>query len=87
MTILTISEKGQVTVPARVRRALGFKPGGSVEVEIVDDALLMRPARSIRSVRGFFAGIGVKKAGEDWDQIRRETERTVAAEVAGEGFR
>ena len=87
MTILTISEKGQVTVPARVRRALGFMPGGSVEVVIVDDALLMRPARSIRSVRGFFAGIGAGKAVADWDQIRRETERTVAAEVAGEGFR
>jgi antitoxin PrlF len=38
----TISTKGQVTVPADVRRRLGLRPGTVVTFEIRDNGVLMR---------------------------------------------
>jgi AbrB family looped-hinge helix DNA binding protein len=84
MTILTVSDKGQITVPARDRRALGIKPGDSVEIEVVEDALIVRPIRSIRSVRGFFAEVAAQRPTGEWEEVRGKTERSVAKEVADE---
>jgi P2-related tail formation protein len=47
-------------------------------------AIILRPARTIRSVRGVF--LPMKEAGraQDWEAIRTQTERRVAEETAGE---
>jgi AbrB family looped-hinge helix DNA binding protein len=58
MTVTTITSKGQVTIPKRVRDALGLKPGSKVQIDIAQsgEATIRRagkPARSqFAAVRG-----------------------------------
>jgi AbrB family looped-hinge helix DNA binding protein len=39
----TVTSKGQVTIPKRVRDVSGVKPGKSVVVEYVDGKVVVRP--------------------------------------------
>lgn len=41
---LTISKRGQITLPAELRKEMGFKPGSTVIAEIRDNELVLRPA-------------------------------------------
>jgi AbrB family looped-hinge helix DNA binding protein len=43
----TITAKGQVTIPKRVRDAMGAKPGTKVTVEYADGGAIIRPVRKI----------------------------------------
>lgn len=43
---LTLSSKGQVVLPAPVRRRLRLKPRAKLELEERDGGLFLRPARS-----------------------------------------
>jgi antitoxin PrlF len=43
-TILTLSERGVVTLPAKLRQALGLKPDDQLIAETTPDGLLLRPA-------------------------------------------
>ena len=43
--IATVTSKGQVTVPAEVRRHLGIKPGATVAFVIDGDEVRVRPPR------------------------------------------
>jgi len=45
--ILTISSRGVVTLPARLRRALGLRPQDQLIAETVADGLLLRPALTL----------------------------------------
>jgi AbrB family looped-hinge helix DNA binding protein len=87
MKIVAISDKGQVTLPVEVRRRLDLQPGSRMEVEIKGDSLLLRPMKSLRSLKGFFAAATPAAREDSWDKVRRETERRVAREVAGEDRR
>lgn len=57
---MTVTEKGQVTIPIEIRRELGILPDTEVEFEVVGDAVLIRRARGtgrrgralIRRLRG-----------------------------------
>lgn len=42
---VTLTSKGQLTLPKAVRDALGLKPGHRLEVEILPDDLRTRPIR------------------------------------------
>ncbi len=49
----TVTQRGQVTLPARVRRILGVKPREKVTFEIDGDNVRIVPARfTVESVRG-----------------------------------
>lgn len=43
-TTLTISGRGVITLPAKLRRALGLKPDDLLIAEITSEGLLLRPA-------------------------------------------
>ena len=54
--VATITQRGQVTVPAEVRRLLGLKPRGKVAFAIDEGVVRLTPARftletAYRSVR------------------------------------
>ncbi|HPS78919.1 MAG TPA: AbrB/MazE/SpoVT family DNA-binding domain-containing protein [Thermoanaerobaculaceae bacterium] len=57
---MTVTEKGQVTIPIEIRRKLGILPDTEVEFEVVGDAVVIRKARGadrrgqalIRRLRG-----------------------------------
>ena len=86
MTMARISEKGQITLPAKARKKLGMTPKSQVEIEIREKDILVKPARSIRDVRGAFKDLlGDKRF--DWETERSEMERIVAEEVVREDQR
>ena len=41
---LTVSDRGVVTLPAKLRQALGIKPNDQVIAETTPEGLLLRPA-------------------------------------------
>lgn len=44
MENLIVSARGQLTLPAKLRKRLGIEPGGVVVAEERDGALILRPA-------------------------------------------
>jgi antitoxin PrlF len=56
MASATVTSKGQITIPAKVRKALGLDPGDRVEfVEIGKQEFSMVPATgSVRELKGLF---------------------------------
>ena len=42
--VLTVSSRGQITLPAEMRRHLGIAPGGAVIVEDCGSELRLKPA-------------------------------------------
>lgn len=72
----TISSKGQITVPQRVRERLGLSAGDRVEFVIEGDRTLIRPAREsvnrfekYRGALGKFPG-GVKGINNWIEELR-----------------
>lgn len=41
---IVVSERGQITLPAALRKKLGIEPGAVVQIEERDGGLLLRPA-------------------------------------------
>lgn len=58
----TISEKGQIVIPASLCRQFGLKKGDRLAIEAVDGAILLRPVpcRPLLAMGG-----SLKKAGEE----------------------
>jgi antitoxin PrlF len=52
MSIATISSKGQITLPAEARRAIGVAAGDRVMVRVVDGAILVERVADFLSLRG-----------------------------------
>ncbi len=47
--LLTLSSKGQLVIPARLRQLLGLNPGDRLELTVEPDGLLLKPHSSARS--------------------------------------
>jgi AbrB family looped-hinge helix DNA binding protein len=82
-----MTRKGQITVPAEVRRLFGLKQGDRVAV-VIEDAdeprVALRPARSVAErTFGLFATGGPPA---DLDELRRRFEEEYGAETADEGL-
>ena len=85
MTTARISDKGQITIPANLRRQFGMAAKTRVEIEPRDEGLLIKRVKSISELSGIFHEYAEGKT-TDWDAIREEAMRVVAKEVAREGL-
>ncbi|EGV17880.1 AbrB/MazE/SpoVT family DNA-binding domain-containing protein [Thiocapsa marina] len=47
MPTVTVSDKGQVVIPAAIRRRLGLVPGSKLDFELEGDGIRVRPLKSI----------------------------------------
>lgn len=83
MITAQVSDKGQITIPADVRRKLGLKAKSRVSIEVVGLEVYIRPMKSVAELSGIFRDYAKGKTS-DRNQIREETARLVAEEVAGE---
>jgi AbrB family looped-hinge helix DNA binding protein len=83
VTIAKISNKGQITLPAAIRRTLRLKAQSQVTVEVRDDEIVLRPLKSILDLEGIFHAYA-RPGKPSWEEERREMERAVAEHVAGE---
>lgn len=43
-TIISITDRGNITLPAKMRKILGIKPNSQIIAEVTDEGLLLRPA-------------------------------------------
>ncbi len=73
MSLATVSSKGQITLPAKLRAKLGINSKDKVQFIIRDDEIIIKPLRSFRELRGTIA---VKKGDG-----RKATEEAVSAHV------
>jgi AbrB family looped-hinge helix DNA binding protein len=83
MTTVNISDKGQITVPAAMRRRLGLRAHSRVTLELREDELVLRPVKTISEVAGIFREQARGKRAS-WEKVRRQVTEAVAREVAGE---
>ena len=83
MPTVRLSEKGQITLPAALRRKLHLRPHTQLDVTESDGGLVLKPVRSISDLAGIFAD-AAKGRSNDWDEIRAYTERAVAEEAMRE---
>ena len=85
MKTLQVSDKGQITLPAEMRKRFGLNGRSRVHAEVNDKGILIVPARSVREVRGIFRE-AAKNVPDDWEAARSEAEKAVAEKVASEGL-
>ncbi len=70
----TITSKGQITVPAKVRRLLGLKAGDQVEFRLREDGVV-ELVPQVGDIRAIFGLLKPKVRGvsvEDMDRAVRE---------------
>jgi AbrB family looped-hinge helix DNA binding protein len=72
--ITKVRDKGQITIPAEVRRAARLEDGQLVEVELVEDGILLRPQKVIDATQAWFWTPAWQ------DSIRRSVEQIEAGE-------
>ncbi len=78
----TVTQKGQVTIPAEIRSRFGIKPRDKVVFEVEGDAVRMRPLTS-KILRGYGA-VAPHQQPEDFASLRQSFEQGVAEEAAAE---
>jgi AbrB family looped-hinge helix DNA binding protein len=68
-----MSSKGQLVIPAKLRKELGLKPGVRVVIKKQGKGLHIEPNsyEAVKSLRGKYAGMGLE---ESFYQDRREDE-------------
>jgi len=84
-----VTRKGQITLPAEIRRSLGIEEGDRVAVSLIengDDAprqAIVRPVRSVAEMT--FGAVTPRKRPEDFEELRRHFEEGVADESISDG--
>jgi AbrB family looped-hinge helix DNA binding protein len=84
-TLVTVSSKGQLVIPAKFREALGIEAGTRVAIRQDGGRLILDPQsaeaqmRRIRAIRGIAAG-GPSLCDELVEERRRERERELREE-------
>lgn len=80
--VTTVTQKGQVTIPASIRKALGLKPHDKVSFRLEDHAVRVEPAKS--SVIAGYGAVKLRGGLKDVKRLRQETEGWVAEQALKE---
>lgn len=73
MPTATVTSKGQITIPAEVRNAMGVKPGEKIVFsEMEDGEFLVRRVGSIMELAGSLAGFEAPKTDAEMNQLLAE---------------
>ena len=76
MTEVTVTSKGQITIPADLRRKFRIEEGSKVEVVEEEGRIVVRRQTSILDLAGSSAGKGVvEELKELLDEMREEDAR------------
>lgn len=75
MYTATISQKGQITIPRRVRQRLGVGPNDKITLIFRGDEVILKPLKgTIRDLRG---SVHPRKKPEDFKQIRQQVKTSL----------
>jgi AbrB family looped-hinge helix DNA binding protein len=80
--VTTMTQRGQVTVPAEVRRLLGLKPRDKVAFEIEDDKVQLAPVKF--TLESAFGSVGPATQTPDFKVISRAARDEAAKKAARE---
>ncbi|MBI4200887.1 MAG: AbrB/MazE/SpoVT family DNA-binding domain-containing protein [Chloroflexi bacterium] len=80
--VTTVTQKGQVTIPGELRKALKIKPKDKVAFTLVDGEVRLRPMTS-RLLAGYGA-VKPKARPEDFHRMRQEVEEEWGEEAGRE---
>lgn len=78
LTVMT--RKGQITIPAEIRRALGLKEGDKVAISLPDPGtqeVHLHPVRSVAEMT--FGALSPRKRPEDFRELREVFKEEVIA--------
>ncbi|MDI6717157.1 MAG: AbrB/MazE/SpoVT family DNA-binding domain-containing protein [Actinomycetota bacterium] len=76
----TVSARGQVTIPAKVREALGLKPGDRVIYKVVGGKAEIMPIKG--TILDAAGTVKPKAKPENFRKIRAELKHAVAKRIA-----
>lgn len=68
MTVVTISPKFQVVIPAQIREALGLAAGQKIQAIQYHDRIEYIPLRPAKALRGFLKGLDTR-VPRDGDRV------------------
>ncbi len=80
--IRTVTEKGQVTIPAQIRRALGLEANSRVVFAVRDGQVLLTAARE--TLHSAFGAVPPLSRPEDFQALRDQAIRDKAEDTAAE---
>ena len=60
LQIASLSDRGQLTIPAAMRKRLGFSSRDKALIQVEGEMLLVRPVRSAKDVMELFGSINSK---------------------------
>ena len=74
-SLATITAKGQVTIPAEIRKALGLKPRDKIVFIFNQGEVKLAPSSS--TLRAGFGAVKPRKKPEDFKELRGEVQKWV----------
>ena len=73
MTEVSVTKKGQITIPVDLRRRFGIREGSRVEVKVVEGRIVIEKSMGILDLAGSGRGKGdVKELKHVLDKMREE---------------
>lgn len=79
----SVSPKGQVTIPAEIRRALGVKPRDKIAFRLENGAVLIAPAPS--PLEDSYMAVPALRPPRSWKEVEQRVAEEQARRVAEEG--
>lgn len=75
-SLATITTKGQVTIPAEIRKALGLKPRDKIAFILNQGEVKLEPSPS--ALRAGFGAVKPRRKPEDFKKLRGKVQKWVA---------
>jgi len=69
MVIVKLSVKGQIVIPARIRKELGLSAGDKLLIEQKQEEVILKPVTKLSALRGIDE---LERASEEVDKLREE---------------
>lgn len=80
--VVSVSARGQATIPKEFREELGIDTPGRVKfVRTADGEIVVRPIRSVKDLRGILEGKTDPQGRSAVERLREERERDEASEA------
>jgi len=76
--VTTLTTKGQITIPKKIRKYLGIKPKDRIKFEVEEGVVKIRPAKDLDLN---FGRVKPPKKPEDFKKIRKLFEEKVGEEL------
>jgi antitoxin PrlF len=71
-----MTNRGQITIPSKIREKLGLVSGNKLEFLLSDDKIIMLPInRSIRSLKGFLPKPEIALTCEEMNEIIKNADK------------